>query len=115
MIARLVGGVGAASEWRAVVIWFAAIFGVLPRRTRGPATLALAVLLSRTHGFAQRGVEDALRMESEGVDRRFFLVGEHVDGELDGLARRVCRLERGEFCGADLAFVALPDAEDATT
>lgn len=115
MIARLVGGIGAASEWRALLIWLAAIFGVLPRRTRGPATLALAVLLSRTHGFAQRGVEDALRMESEGNDRRFKMVADHVDETFAGVVGRVDRLERGEFAQADLAFVTLPDVEDATT
>lgn len=115
MIARLIGGIGAASEWRALLIWLAAIGGVLPRRTRGPATLALAVLLSRAHGAGLAGVESAVRLSDEGNDRRFAIVAKHVDSAADELAARVGRLERGEFCAADLAFVALPDAEDVTT
>jgi len=49
-----------AHPWRAAVIWLTAIAALLPRRTRGAGTLALATLLSRAHAAARYRLEATL-------------------------------------------------------
>lgn len=83
----------------AAVIWTAAIGGLLHRRTRGAATLTLAVLLSRAHGaHADRVDETILRLFDErtstqtriaALDRRLY--GEH--GIVDEHDARIADVE----------------------
>ncbi len=81
----------------ALVIWLTAIAAVLPARTRGVGCLALAVLLSRAHGYGQERIGQTITLLFE--QRTAALT------RLDGLEQRLEAVE--------LSFG--PDAEDATS